>query len=154
YAGEVPSVAKYLSDGRSGVGVCAVVFHDQPKPPERLSPFAEDFGAGDMPPTVSFVNAVASAIDAWGEGRASDAQATLLDSLVRLGLLPHQLSERLSAVVAEYRRLEERVPVPQRVVGVKDEEGFDVPLYLRGDHRLAKDPVPRRYLEVLGGRPY
>jgi hypothetical protein len=154
YAGEVPNVAKYLSDGRSGVGVRAVVFHDQPKPPERFSPFSEDFGAGDVPPAVSFVNAVASAVDAWGEGRASDPQAALLDALVRLGLLPHQLSEQLGAVVAEHRRLEERVPVPQRVVGVKDEEGFDVPLYARGDHRLAKDPVPRRYLEVLGGRPY
>jgi hypothetical protein len=154
YAGQVPDVAKYLGDGRSGVGVRAVVFHDEPRPPERLSPFAEDFGAGDMPPTVSFVKAVASAIDAWGEGRANDAQAELLDALVRLGLLPHQNTERLAVVVAEYRKLESQVPMPQRVVGVTDEESFDVPLYSRGDYRLAKGPVPRRYLEVLGGPRY
>src|SRR5581483_6106412 len=150
----VPDVAKFPSDGRSGVGVRAVVFHDQPRPPERLSPFGEDFGAGELPPAVRFVSVVASAVDAWGAGRASDTQADLLDALVRLGLLPNQLPERLAPVVAEYRRLEERVPVPQRVVGVTDEEGFDVPLYPRGDYRLAKGPVPRRYLEVLGGRPY
>jgi hypothetical protein len=154
YAGQIGDVAKYLSDGRSGVGVRAVVFHDQPRPPERLAPFGDDFGASDLPPAVRFVSAVASAVDAWGAGRASDTQAELLDALVRLGLLPNQLSERLARVVAEYRQLEERVPVPQRVVGVSDEEGFDVPLYARGDYRLAKEPVPRRYLEVLGGRPY
>jgi hypothetical protein len=112
-----------------------------------------------MPPAARFVTAVSSAVDAWDAGRASDAQADLLDALVRLGLLPNQVSEGLvseglARVVVEHRKLEERVPVPQRVVGVKDEEGFDVPLYSRGDHRQAKDLVPRRYLEVLGGSPY
>jgi hypothetical protein len=156
YAGRIPDVAKQMPrDGRSGVGIRAVVFHEQPRAPELLSPWPADFWTGEEPLPTRFLHHVRAAIDAWAQERASDTQAELLDALVRLGLLPNRAAnETLVKLAATYRRIEEQIPVPQRIVGMAEEEGFDVPLYTRGNYRLAQESVPRRYLAVLGSQPY
>ena len=56
----------------------------------------------------------------------------------------------LARLLTRYRELEAQIPVPTRVGGVTDEQGFDEHLFPRGNHRRPGAIVPRRYLEVLG----
>ncbi len=58
--------------------------------------------------------------EAWREDRLTEPQRTLLDDFSRSGVLPVTLPELPKArpLVAEYRRLEAAVPIPQRAPGV------------------------------------
>jgi hypothetical protein len=159
YPGRIPDASKLNTDGRSGVGIRKVVLHDDPQPPEPESVLPDDFWqpvSGAAALADRFTGLVAAALDAWAQDRCSDAQAQLLGTLLRDGVLANQAPKDhpVSALVAQYRTAEARVPVAQRVPGMSDEEGFDVPLFRRGKHQLAKEPAPRRYLEVLQSEPY
>jgi hypothetical protein len=81
----------------------------------------------------------------------SDAQAALLDDLMRHGWLTNAV-ERVP-LAAEYRRLEEEIAVPRRAPGVLDEHAPDQQLLVRGDHRKPGDRVPRQYLTALDSKP-
>jgi hypothetical protein len=131
-----------VRDGRSWWGVDQIVFHNEkefvPPPPREVSVDVRE------------------AIHAWRGGNATAEQAACLDALVRAGQLPAAI-EALPAVAplaAGYRRLESEVPVARRAPGVIDEPGTDQPLLIRGNLMAAGDPVPRRYLEALGAKPY
>ncbi len=61
----------------------------------------------------------------------------------------------LAVLVARYRELELRIPVPTRVVAVVDEApGFDTPFFPRGDHLKPGAPVPRQFLSAFAAAPY
>jgi hypothetical protein len=53
--------------------------------------------------------------------------------------------------VAEYRRIEAKVPVPRRAPGVLESTGIDAPLFNRGNHLQPGAVIPRGYLAALGG---
>jgi hypothetical protein len=159
YPGRIPDASKMNTDGRSGVGIRKVVLHDDPQPPEPESSLPDAFWQPVTGPAMlaqRFTSLTAAALDAWAEERCTDAQASLLDTVVRAGVLANQAPKDhpATAAVARYRAVEAHVPVPQRVPGLIEEEGFDVPLFPRGKYQLAKRPVPRRYLEVLHSTPY
>ncbi len=100
--------------------------------------------------------ALSEAAHAWGRDEASEAQAALLDASLRHGLLDASLanSARLAALTAEYREIERGLPVPRRAPGLLEAQGFDQPLYVRGDHHKPAAPVPRRYLEAFDSKAF
>ncbi|NBV49480.1 MAG: DUF1553 domain-containing protein, partial [Verrucomicrobia bacterium] len=61
---------------------------------------------------------------------------------------------KLAALTAEYRKLEAEISVPRRAPGFLEANGFDQPLYVRGDHNKPSAPVPRRYLEVFDTKAF
>ncbi|WP_197443581.1 DUF1553 domain-containing protein [Maioricimonas rarisocia] len=118
--------------------------------------------AGDTPPESveqvvdRYIDAIGAALSAWKSGSADDAQAALLAVCLEQGLLSNQLDAFPAArdLIAEYRRLENDVPVPTRVPGVDETVGYDQPLYIRGNHKQPGDAVPRRFLEAIDPTPY
>ncbi|WP_197455230.1 DUF1553 domain-containing protein [Stieleria neptunia] len=101
-------------------------------------------------------SSVRRAVVAWTSGSMTDAQAILLDDCLRTGVLPNSLDRlpELNALVGQYRKLENEIPVPTRVPGLDESVGVDQPLMVRGNHKQLADPVPRRFLEVIDDSPY
>ncbi|MCC6535912.1 MAG: DUF1553 domain-containing protein [Bryobacterales bacterium] len=129
-------------DGRSWFGLQQVVFHNTKERP-----------AGEP---VALAGDLGAAVDAWRDGSATEAQAALLDALVRRDLLPSRVdaSPELRTLVREYRRLEREIPVARRAPGIVDEGGEGQALLVRGNHKNRGALVARRYLEALDSRPY
>ncbi len=148
-------------DGRSHIGALAVAFHDRDvKPAETASAVLYLLG-GEPPAGVDelverYANRLTGAVTAWRDGHIDREQAAFLDFFVREGLLPTRLgtSRRLDAHVAQYRRLEDQVPIYRRAPSVLEEAGPDQPLLIRGNHKQRGEPVPKRYLAALGGQAY
>ena len=158
YPGKHPDARILNTDGRSGVAVRAVAFHDQGGPPELSPPLP-----GELWTTEASWSALAkqmttlagNAINAWADERCSDEQARFVDELLRSGVLLNEApaDHELTRLLTRYRELEIQIPVPTRIGGVTDEQGFDEHLFPRGNHRRAGATVPRRYLEVLATEP-
>ncbi len=154
YPGKIPDASRLFTDGRSGAGIRSVVFHDQGPAPE-LDPLLpiEFWKAEPNWPAVAkqFVSLAQSAITAWVAERCTDDEARFVDSLLRAGVLLNEApaDHELARLLANYRAIEQRVPVPTRAPGVADEAGFAEQFFARGNYRRAGATVPRRYLEVL-----
>lgn len=103
-----------------------------------------------------FARAGLEAVDAWKKGTLTDAQAGLLDQLIRTGLLPNQLPALpdVAPFVAQYRSLEAGLRTPTRVPGVLETLPANAPLLVRGDHRQPADAVPRHFLDAIDTAPY
>jgi hypothetical protein len=101
-------------------------------------------------------HALSEAATAWGRDDADESQCALLDAAVRHGVLDASTTgaAKLAALTAEYRKLESEVSVPRRAPGFLEANGFDQPLYVRGDHNKPAAPVPRRYLEVFDTKAF
>ena len=154
YPGITPDTAALMTDGRSGLGIRCVVFHEESAGPELISSLPEEFWQVEptWPAMAAKVTALArAAIDTWSEECVTDEQAQFVDGLLRSGVLLNRapVDHELARLLAQYREIEAQIPVPSRGAGVADEAGFDERFFPRGDYRRAGDPVPRRYLEVL-----
>jgi hypothetical protein len=144
-------------DPRSFFGITEAVLHEGGEPPkEDLSPLLRLFQGGEarsLDEVAGRYGATArDAVTAWGEGHATDADARWIEWLVSRGLLTNTQSRtpRLAELVAQYRAAEKQLASPRLVAGVADQDnGFDVPVYKRGDYHQPGDPAPRRYLTVL-----
>ncbi len=103
-----------------------------------------------------FARAARESSEAWKRGTATDAQARLLDQLIRTGLLPNQSAAlpTVAPLVAQYRTLETSLRTPTRVPGVLETPVADAPLFIRGDHRQPAETVPRHFLDALDAKPY
>ncbi|MFM2211786.1 MAG: hypothetical protein RL639_980 [Verrucomicrobiota bacterium] len=101
-------------------------------------------------------HALAEAAGAWGRDEATEAQAALLDAGVRHGMLDASVaaSTKLAALAAEYRRLEAELSAPRRAPGFLEADGFDMPLFVRGEYKQPAAIVPRRYLEVFDAKAF
>lgn len=126
----------------------------------------------------AFTAATRRSVEAWATGKCDDAQANFLNALLHLGLLENSAARagnlespsgasaptpgggfksptRLAELLANYRELEARVPVPTRVVAVSDEAPpFETPFFARGDHLKPGAPVPRQFLSAFTSTPY
>ncbi len=158
YPGKHADARILNTDGRSGVAVRAVAFHDQAGAPELTSPLPAELWQAEpsWPSLVKKLTTLAGdTINAWADDRCTDEQARFVDELLRSGVLLNEApaENELARLVARYRELEAQIPVATRVGGVADEQGFDERLFPRGNYRRAGVPVPRRYLEVLGAWP-
>ena len=158
YPGKHADARILNTDGRSGVAVRAVAFHDQAGAPELASPLPAELWQAE-PSWSSLAKKLATlagdAINAWADERCTDEQARFVDELLRSGVLLCEApaEHELARLVARYRELEAQIPNATRVGGVADEQGFDERLFPRGNYRRAGVPVPRRYLEVLERPP-
>ncbi len=86
--------------------------------------------------------------------RASTPQPAPLElrpMLSELRLQRKPLADRLEAALAEYRSIEAAIPEPTFSLAIADGTGEDQSILIRGNHRNPGLPVPRRFLQVLGG---
>ena len=154
YPGKIPDASRLFTDGRSGAGILSVVFHDQGPAPEVDPLLPIEFWNSEpnwSAVAKQFVSLAQLAITAWAEDRCTDDEACFVDALLRAGVLLNEApaDHELARLLASYRAIEQRVPVPTRAPGVADEAGFDEHFFARGNYRRAGATVPRRYLEVL-----
>jgi hypothetical protein len=153
---------KAAENPRSYFGVTRVVMHDcddSPKPElSHLRPlFAATLDAKDAVDAVGALPAryaavIGAVIGDWSDDRATDDDVRWLDALVRAGLLTNSVagSERLAAIVAEYRQVEASLALPRVVPGLADcGPGFSQPVLVRGDCTRPGTPVTRHYLEAI-----
>ncbi len=142
---------------RSWFGVTQVVLHDggeTPRAPlEHLRPLFTGMDPDSQADLVSrYSSIVRAAIQAWGEGRATDHDVTWLEVLLRRNLLGNRvdLSPALKSLADEYRQVEAALESPRVVPGIGDGgDGFEQPVFIRGDCHRPGPPAPRRFLEVL-----
>ena len=90
-------------------------------------------------------------------GTVSDDEAGFLGQLLQRNVLNHnikQLPENVVALVQQYRRLENDIPVPTRRPGVYESDPVDAPFLNRGDHQSEGKAVPRQCLEMFANKPY
>ncbi len=80
-----------------------------------------------------------------------EAQLAGLDWLARNRLLDSPLEPRVSALVAEYQRIESSIPEPVMVPAMADGDGVDERVFLRGSYKTPGEPAPRRFLTALAG---
>ena len=148
-------------DGRSWFGAQRVVFHSKKqRPREEVLPILALL-AGPAPQSPEelargMASRLAAAIQAWRDGRLGEVDASYLDFFVQKGILPNTTAELGAAapLVAEYRRLEQQVPVARRAPGVLEESAPDQPLLVRGNPKNPGERVPRHFLTALDGRMY
>ena len=147
--------------GRSGIGAAAVAFHDgKDQPKSTIEPILYLLAAKPSESANSFADILAerltTAAIAWRDGSINQQQVAFLDYFARHGLVATSIDQinDVGELVAEYRRLETEIVVPQRFPGVVEEGAPDHPLLVRGDPRRPADPVDRRFLEAIGGERY
>ncbi|MEA3211898.1 MAG: hypothetical protein QOE70_4955 [Chthoniobacter sp.] len=153
--------AKRESPGRSFFAAAQIVFHDGNDPPKEeplaLAPLLEGAPPNSAAELAArYQQVLAEAVAAWRDDRLAEPHRALLDDLVRARVLPVTLAEleKVRPLVAEYRRLEAEIPVPQRAPGVLETLAYDAPFLPRGDHLKPEASVPRGYLEVLDPQRY
>ena len=145
---------KKAEPGVGWYGVRQVVFHAT----REAGPSGEAVVV--QAPTLATVSDVSRALTeaatAWGHDQATEAQAALLDAAMRHDVLDSSTarSPKLAALTAEYRKLEAELSAPRRAPGLLEADGFDQPLYVRGDHKKPAAAIPRRYLEVFDAKPF
>ena len=133
--------AEFNKDARSWFGLTDVVITKDKAPP-----------SGEARTQSS----TAEVIQAWQKGTLSNGQAEALNQLVQAGTLPNQLKDIPAAekLVARYRELEAKLPMPTRVPGVIEADAKDAPLFVRGDHKQPAEVIPRRFLDALDPTPF
>ncbi|HZK80075.1 MAG TPA: DUF1553 domain-containing protein, partial [Humisphaera sp.] len=147
-----------------GMREAAIVPKGSPGPPAETSEFLDplfDTAAKNPPKSIDdladcYMKAITGAINAWRMGSASDAQAILLDTCLRQGLLSNRIDQLATAkpLVDEYRRLEAEIIVPTRVPGLQETVGKNQALFEHGNHKQPMAEVPRRFLEAIDATPY
>ncbi|TLD70877.1 DUF1553 domain-containing protein [Phragmitibacter flavus] len=147
-------------DGRSWFGISEVWLNkDAEKTPrEEVMPVSL-LMRGSAPTDVQglihkVVELTKGCLVAWEKDSMSEEQRAWLDDLISHGVLSatmKSLPEELSALVADYRGLESKIPLATRAPGPVEGDGYDSRLMIRGSHTELGDVVPRRFLQVLGG---
>jgi hypothetical protein len=100
---------------------------------------------------------IQSILNKWMAGTVSDEESEFLGQLLQRNVLNHdmkQLPENVVALVEQYRRLENEIPVPTRAPGVYEADPVDAPFLNRGDHQSEGEAVPRQFLEIFANKPY
>ncbi len=152
-------------DDRSWFGVteARLVKHGTP-PPEIQSPLLDQlFALSEAAPPES-VDEIAelyrrvfeAAITNWQRESLTNEQAEILDAGIRQELLSNDLNGLPDAMplIEQYRRIEAEIPKFTRVPGVEETTGRTQPLFVRGNHKMPGDNVPRRFLEAIDPQPY
>ncbi len=65
-----------------------------------------------------------------------------------------RFTRRRSIGVGGYRKVENEIPPVRVAPGLIESEGFDQPLYIRGNHKQPSEAVPRGFLTSFGGKPF
>jgi hypothetical protein len=145
------------AEQRSFFGVTRAYLHDgDENPKDELLHLTALFGlpAPQSPDEAArrCAEILQKAIQSWAAENASDADARWLDALIRHGLFRVDInaSSRLKDLVMQYREAEKQIHAPRVVVGMADVgNGYDFPVFVRGDFNTHGEIAPRRYLEAL-----
>jgi len=130
------------------------------EPREYLDPV---FDAAVVSPPQSFddlaslyVKVLSTALQAWKDDNITDAQALFLGACLEQEILPNHLEdlEHAKKLLQRYRELEAEITIPTRVPGLEETVAHNQPLYLRGNHKLPGQEVPRRFLEAIDPTSY
>lgn len=147
------------SDGRSAFGIAKVHLHNNNASPTDTPVVPADLLATECRTSADLIERLtqrtATALARWRDEQATDTDARWLNALLEVGLLDNTPSNDspLQAALAEYRQIENQLPIAQRICGLSDDGvGTDAAFFPRGDHRRPGELVPRRYLEVLGSQ--
>lgn len=110
----------------------------------------------ESPANVVLEGDAREAVAAWMAGTLTDSQAELLSALMHQGKLPNTPAAipEAASLVAKYRALEDKLPLPTRAPGVLDADGYDAALFVRGDHKQPAETVARRFLDGINPAPY
>ena len=149
---------------RSWFGVTEA-FHspdNEPAPRDEISEILSPLFVHPLPPTNSsdlailYAQVIKDAINAWKNNAITDAQARILNSLIKQGILPNSQKEVPSCknLVLEYRKIESMIKAPRLAPGLLDGEPFEQALFERGNHKKPTHKVPRRFLEAIDPTPY
>ncbi|MBT3666641.1 MAG: DUF1553 domain-containing protein [Opitutae bacterium] len=149
---------------RSWFGVTEA-FHapqDEPAPRDEVSEILSPLFTTSLPATNSqdlailYVQVIKDAIKAWKNNSITDAQARILNSLIKQGILPNSQKEipTCKNFVSEYRKIESLIKAPRLAPGLLDGVPFEQALFERGNHKKPAHKVPRRFLEAIDPTPY
>jgi len=147
---------KMLDNPRSYFGVTKVVVHDVDHPPlaelqSQLDVFESD--ASDLDDVANrYREILEQAIARWSAGKANESDVFWINSFIDLKLLSREqsASAKLTQLTADYRRLEQQIETPKRIVGLSDQgDRVDVPLLEGGDISAPQEVVERGYLEAI-----
>ncbi len=147
-----------------GLQEAVVLKSDAPFPPAETSGLlgllVEKFEGVRPQDTEELVAAyrdvAAASLRSWQIGNSTDEQALFLNALLQRGLLSNDRNELASVrpLLAEYRKLENDLPVPLRAPGILETVGSDQPLFERGNHKKPGGLVARRFLDAIDSTPY
>jgi len=144
-----------FKDPRSFFGVTRAYLTDSGEnPKDELTDILPLFKASAASLSAAGERYAAVSIEAltrWAAGKATDDDARWIDWLLRVGLLSSSTSAspKLGELVQQYRETEKQLQLPRVVAGMADMEGFDHPVYIRGDFRNAGEMVQRRYVQAI-----
>ena len=105
----------------------------------------------------AYQTTIQNILNKWMDDIISDDEAEFLGQMLQGNVLNHnikQLPENVVALVQQYRRLENDIPIPTRAPGVYESDPVDAPFLNRGDHQSEGKAVPRQFLEMFGNKPY
>ena len=149
---------------RSWFGVTEAFYapHDVPAPRNEVSEILSPLFSSSLPAknaqdlTIRYARVIKDAIKAWKNNSVTDAQARILNSLIKLGILPNSMNEVPTSKnsVLEYRKIESLIKAPRLAPGLLDGEPFEQALFERGNHKKPAHKVPRRFLEAIDPTPY
>jgi hypothetical protein len=146
-----------------GIREAVLIPSGDPAPVESREFLAPVMAAAKASPPQSFedlaqlyAEVAKSSLADWKARKLNDGGALFLHQCLQEGLLPNKVDQLKSAapLIAQYRELEEGVPVPTRIPTLSEWTAKDQPLLERGDHNKPLEPVSRRFLEAVDDRPY
>jgi hypothetical protein len=145
-----------------GVTEAFCVSHDEPAPKDEVSEILFPLFTASLSPknpkelAIIYAEVSKNAIKAWKNNSTTNAQARILNSLIKHGILPNSLKEVPTSIdsVLEYRKIESLVKAPRLAPGLLDGEPFEQTLFERGNHKKPAHKVPRRFLEAIDPTPY
>ena len=149
---------------RSWFGVTEAFYasHDKSTPKDELSEILSPLFTASLPPknsqelAIIYAEVSKDAIKAWKNNSITDAQARILNSLIKQDILPNSPKEVPTSKnsVLEYRKFESLINAPRLAPGVLDGEPFEQTLFERGNHKKPAHKVPKRFLEAIDPTPY
>ena len=149
---------------RSWFGVTEAFYapHDVPAPRNEVSEIISPLFTASLPAknaqdlAIRYARVTKDAIKAWKNNSVTDAQARILNSLIKLGILPNSMNEVPASKnsVLQYRKIESLIKAPRLAPGLLDGEPFEQALFERGNHKKPAHKVPRRFLEAIDPTPY
>ena len=149
----------FFRDPRSYFGVTRAVMHDVNEPPrqalEHLLPLFSFKAPGGLADAAErYRRLFQTALDAWTNEDATDAQIQLLNWLIAHDLLSNEIgdSPTLHELVAQHREVDARLSLPRIIDARADHgRGANEHIHVRGDVMDLGDEVDRGYLEFLTG---
>jgi cytochrome c553 len=148
------------------IAVDSIVFSDDPRPPERppnrlIAALLNDgsLDSGDKL-VARYSKLFTETLRLWKAGGLADDpyagdRVAILDWLCRRRRVPAErpASHELATLLSDGRRREAAFERANRVIAMIDGTAENEHVLVRGNHKKPGPEVPRRFLEVFGGRP-